>query len=756
MNSKNTAKKGKTKWPAYHLPRGRVNSGARLTLLVLIMSAGISPAAASPQVAILTGPQPAALERLAATELEAALERLFEVEVFVRDKPAGDEVALLLVGTPGTHPQIAEAVGQDAQLGEQEILLRHSGETPPTLVVSGGSAVAVLWSAYELVERIGVRYLLDRDVYPERRKWSGLPQLDVAMQPDLRVRCWRLINDLALGPVSWSLEENKRFVRQMAKLKFNRVHTYLWPPQPFVHYTFRGVPKPPGILYFGYRFPIDDDTIGRERFKGMTQFTNPEFVGAESPEEVHRRAVALVRGIHAEARRLGMQTVVSFEPFSWPKEFLKVIPNAQPSNQVGSRSIQPGEKQSLDDPLLHEMVLTVVRAYVETYPDVDFVQLSVPEHRAWRSQGREAYERLDERYDLSDLGTYDQLCARARSRTSYPGGGVRVENQVKGDLAILWLLDTVVREENLLRRPGGGEDLKLIYRGLSAELFPLVARIMPPGGEVVNFIDYTASRVLQHRELIRQSPTKDVPVSLILTLADDNVGVLPQLATSSIHQLLPELCDSGWAGFHTRYWTVGEQDPAIHFLARSSWDRSLTPDQSYTDQVRHVCGPESVKPALESFALLEKITLGLDQHALGFGFPVPSMMTRHYSSGGLTEPMQKEHKRYRQALNLMQQAHQRSRLEGQPYTGYLVGRLQFAVHYLDAVAAFGATGRAEKAGDTDVARNEIDKAYRSIRKALKSYVAVARDHGDLGAVALMNEYCYRPIRDKRAELQAGL
>ena len=55
-----------------------------------------------------------------------------------------------------------------------------------------------------------------------------------------------------------------------------------------------------------------------------------------------------------------------------------------------------------------------------------------------------------------------------------------------------------------------------------------------------------------------------------------------------------------------------------------------------------------------------------------------------------------------------------------------------------------------------MARNEIDKAYRSIRKALKSYVAVARDHGDLGAVALMNEYCYRPIRDKRAELQAGL
>ena len=39
------------------------------------------------------------------------------------------------------------------------------------------------------------------------------------------------------------------------------------------------------------------------------------------------------------------------------------------------------------------------------------------------------------------------------------------------------------------------------------------------------------------------------------------------------------------------------------------------------------------------------------------------------------------------------------------------------------------------------------------REALEAYVAVAKDHGDLGAVALMNEYCYRPIRDKRDQLR---
>ena len=187
----------------------------------------------------------------------------------------------------------------------------------------------------------------------------------------MRIRCWRLINDLANGPVSWSLEENRRFLRQMAKMKYNRIHTFLWPHQPFVHYTFRGMEKPPGSLFFGQRHPIDDDTIGREKFKGMTVFTNPEFVGAETPKQLHQRAVALVRGIHQEARRLGMQTIVSFEPFNWPKEFRKVMPAAQGSAQLGGLYIQPGNDQPLTDPLLREMVTTVVRAYIETYPTVD-------------------------------------------------------------------------------------------------------------------------------------------------------------------------------------------------------------------------------------------------------------------------------------------------------------------------------------------------------------------------------------------------
>ena len=707
-----------------------------------------------PQLVIVVDEGAPELERFAAGELRSMLERLFQINARVEAGPQEGQAALILVGSPRTNPALARVVGRNwPDLSDQGLVLRRIQAARPTLVVGGGSAAATLWAVYELVERLGVRYLHYRDVYPKKQPWKGLLQVDCVMEPNMRIRCWRLINDLAHGPVSWSLEENRRFLRQIAKMKYNRVHLTLWPQQPSIHYSFRGMEKPPGVLFFGFRYPIDEGTIGRERFVGMKVFTNPELVGADSHEEVRRRATALVRSILKEARRLGMQTGLSIQPFSWPREFMEVLPGSEPHRQLGNLLAGPGSSQSMDDPLLREMVATIVRAYVETYPDVDYLHIGMPEHRSWVGQASEAYRRLDEKYNLADLGSYEKLCARALARTTFPDGGGRVETMLKGDLSSLWFFDSLLRERKLLRRSDGSGDIKLVYSHVVEELSPLVSRILPSGGEIQGFIDYTASRVLRRRDLLQQAVAMEAPASLIFTLADDNVGVLPQLATGSLHTLMGELRKNGWAGFYTRYWTIGDLDPTIHYLARASWDVQMTPHNAYADQIEHVCGPDSIVPAGKAFAIIEQITLGLDQHGLGFGFPVPGMMTKHYEKGGLSAQLKEDHKQYRRAFELMQQARRLSRPEGHDYLDYFLGRLRFAVRYLDAAEAFGATARALKEAKQAEALQQAESAYQAIREALESYVAVARDHGDLGSVALMNEHCYRPIRDKRREIR---
>ena len=87
------------------------------------------------------------------------------------------------------------------------------------LTVGGGSPPATLWAVYDLVERWGVRYLLHEDVLPAPAKFK-MPAFDLKQEPILRVRQWRVINEHAMGPVSWGIADYRPVLDQLAKLKF--------------------------------------------------------------------------------------------------------------------------------------------------------------------------------------------------------------------------------------------------------------------------------------------------------------------------------------------------------------------------------------------------------------------------------------------------------------------------------------------------------------------------------------------------------
>jgi hypothetical protein len=61
----------------------------------------------------------------------------------------------------------------------------------------GGSPRATLWAVYELAQRWGVRYLVDRDVFPEQMGAFKVPDLDIVMEPVFRIRAHPSIQDYA-------------------------------------------------------------------------------------------------------------------------------------------------------------------------------------------------------------------------------------------------------------------------------------------------------------------------------------------------------------------------------------------------------------------------------------------------------------------------------------------------------------------------------------------------------------------------------
>ncbi len=260
---------------------------------------GWEPVQSVPKVGIQIGPQACDLERYAAEELAGYLDKLFHV----RTKPTAErpEAAdcVLLVGTPETNPAMAEALGTQGwpKVSDQGVVLKRTvAEGKPALAIGGGSPAATLWAVYELVERWGVRYLLHGDVLPEPPGAFRLPETDVVLEPSLRVRQWRTINDFACGPESWGLDEHRRVIDQLAKLRFNRIFVSVWAYQPFLDLKVKGIERKSASLWYDFHYPITDDMPGRHIFGKEPEFWNPDLPRAPVTRNSLRQASGWSRG----------------------------------------------------------------------------------------------------------------------------------------------------------------------------------------------------------------------------------------------------------------------------------------------------------------------------------------------------------------------------------------------------------------------------------------------------------------------------
>ena len=74
-----------------------------------------------------------------------------------------------------------------------------------------------------------------------------------------------------------------------------------------------------------------------------------------------------------------MTAGLSASPLEFPKEFAQVLPHAQVVKGPEELTIGPGAGQTADDPVLLELATTQLRAWLQTYPEIDAVYLSMPE-----------------------------------------------------------------------------------------------------------------------------------------------------------------------------------------------------------------------------------------------------------------------------------------------------------------------------------------------------------------------------------------
>src|SRR4051812_15528852 len=351
-----------------------------------------------PNLAVVLGPRASELERYAADQLCEYLGKLYGIKVRpTTSLPRSADLGLLL-GSPGTNPAVAAALGTAGwpKLSDQGLILKRARlDGKPVLVIGGGSPRATMWAVFELVEQWGVRYLLHGDVLPEKPGPFRLPDKDLTLEPKLTIRQWRVVNEHAMGPASWGLADYRPVLDQLAKLKFNRLFVYIWPLQPFVHFEAGGIPRRSAEIFFGFHFPITPDMPGRQLFGKQAEFWNPDLPLGAGYKEMTAAGVRHIHGLMNHARQRGMQCVTVANLGEFPPEFAPLLKKGQKTIGVGAPTLVPGADTSPDDPALTELASAVLRAVVNTYPEADFIDLGMQEHRQWANQYENAWKALD-------------------------------------------------------------------------------------------------------------------------------------------------------------------------------------------------------------------------------------------------------------------------------------------------------------------------------------------------------------------------
>lgn len=168
------------------------------------------PGGPAPATTLIVPAKAGAPVRFAAAELQAYLEKLTGIRPPLADDHAEVNGSRIILTAPKAPNRQAASLLPDKELPAREMDEFHLRCDGKTLVIAGGCDRAVLFGAYEFLERLGCRWLGPLEEFVPAQKPLTLPVLKVTSAPALTWRGLELISGSDPAVVDW-----------MAKAKLN-------------------------------------------------------------------------------------------------------------------------------------------------------------------------------------------------------------------------------------------------------------------------------------------------------------------------------------------------------------------------------------------------------------------------------------------------------------------------------------------------------------------------------------------------------
>jgi Glycosyl hydrolase family 67 N-terminus len=387
---------------AFH-SSGRVQSApidpavARIVPGSAAASGSVVPVAAGgkPQAVIALGEAAGESTKFAATELQKYLHDLSGADIAVATdaqiRSGSPQQALVLIGGPDKNPLVKRVVaagltGFTGLKPEGFVLKTSHLDKRPVVVAGGNDDAGTMYAVFELVEKLGVTFLLTGDIVPAQRSSLEIPALDLRLEPALGQRGFLMEASHHQSVTMLGYEDYARMIDQMAKMKDNYLMIWWFSYSPFLKFSYHGETKLIGdiskvesaylnSMYAGGGSQTTDDvTIGKHWYPDR-RLVPPEMRHVETPEEAFTAAQNMMQRVihYAKSRHVSVWLVDEFgsAPPNLARHGERIF--ELPFERVFGTFMHPL------DPVNREIQANNLKALIETYPEAAGYFLNFPE-----------------------------------------------------------------------------------------------------------------------------------------------------------------------------------------------------------------------------------------------------------------------------------------------------------------------------------------------------------------------------------------
>jgi hypothetical protein len=319
---------------------------------------------------IVIGTKASQLERYASKELQRYLYQLSGTLPDIRTEPKSLDRPTFIIGQTRTNSIIAR-LASTCQVGvspsdpgpQGYVLKRTLVNNQPALIIAGSDEVGCLYGVYGLLtDYYHTGFFLGGDILPDKKVPLRLAEVDEKKSPSMYVRGFLPWTNFPQSATSYSWEDWKFILDQMAKMRLNFIHIHnyngeLGHNEMYHNFTYKGYTSRVWMptARHAHAWAMSPWDVNKYRFGASDLFDDYDF-GADcalhnenlSNEEVFRKSASLFQKVIDYAHRRGIRVGLGLDIDLIPKDY----------------------KAKADDP---EVVQARVDQLVNDYPNLDYL-----------------------------------------------------------------------------------------------------------------------------------------------------------------------------------------------------------------------------------------------------------------------------------------------------------------------------------------------------------------------------------------------